>query len=658
MAFGVTDPQIQDAIQTSLEQLHPDNTAPQEPDYDEHHLVEYVSECIKESYEASKDRREIDEELWRAHETKMREMDEKEDWQSRIVSNTPYTTTLQATSIIRRGILEKPDFFSCEEYDEDDPMQQAQVDFWQQALKYWTQQPDVRFQAEFAGMSQVGFAVGQSQCLKFLWKKDQKGESGLKLTRFEPWKQYDDPDREPGRQWSGLYNIHEDWVDYHVLLQGQEEGFYINVDQIDSQSMPKDDAATFRRTVEEQRAEEQRKSGSSTQRNRFRKQILVREFWGSVLDEDGAMLYPNVTFTVANDRVIRPPMPVDFPTMRWPWVDFSPLPHPLRFHGYGLYEGALAMWKLKNQLLNLYLDNENFRINAMYEIYPEKLRNPADDEFFPGKKWIRKHLATEGAAIVPVNKTASNLADAQFIWALAAREWESGSFVNEFVKGQAGSGAQATATETTQKFQQSMGVFDSIGRDSENGAVACLQGMQEFLQTYWHNLSAAPFRKMTQTNPIAQAVAQGLFPQERIEKMALSAKMRIRGISKAFEQSMIAQKLQGIATMASTPIFGPFFKPYRIAKMTGDCLQLPETVKTEDEMKQEQQAQQAQMVQQAVESAKQAALEKSGLKEPGAQPKPGEGAPKGTPQQGGAPPQGAQPAPPPSQPMPGQPGPA
>jgi nicotinamide mononucleotide (NMN) deamidase PncC len=629
MAFGVNDDQIgnaiQDARERALAKLHAKGEGnvggpPDPTDYDEatdeHHLVEYATECIKESFEGSKERRQRDEMLWDAHETRMPEMEDKEDWQSQIVLNKPWTTTLQATSIIRRGILEKPDFFTCEEFDDEDPVQSAQVDFWQQALKYWTQTPDVQFQTEFSGMAQVGFAVGQSMGLKFIWKPDAQGQNQLALTRFQPWKAYDDPDRQPGRQWSGLYNVHEDWVDYHTLLQGQEQGYYRNVDRIDSNTLPDDDAATYRRSTREQREEEALKNGSAANRNKFRKQILVREVWGTVLDPDGRVLYPNVSYTVAGNRVIRPPVLVDFPTMRWPWVEWCPLPHPSRFHGYGLYEGAIAIWKLKNSLLNLYLDNENYRINTMYEFYPEKLRNPADDEMFPGKKFMRKANAPEGPAVRPVEKPQSNLADAQFIWLLASQEWEAGSFVTEFVKGEAGSIKSTTATESTQKFQQAMGVFDSIGRDCENGAVACLQGMQEFLQTYWHNLEQAPFRKMVASNPIAQQVARGMFPEQRIKAMALTAKMRIRGISKAFEQGLIAQKLQAIANMATIPQYMPFFKHYRIARSTADALQLAETVKTEEEMKAEAQEQQRQMVQQALASAKQAALEKSGLAGP------------------------------------------
>jgi hypothetical protein len=660
MAFGVGDNQIGDAIQDArdraLEALKAkgegDVGGPADPaDYDDRldgpHLVEWVAECIKESFEGSKERREKDEELWNAHETYMPEMEDKEDWQSQIVLNKPWTTTMQATSIIRRGIIEKPDFFTCEEFDPDDPVQAAQVEFWQEALKYWTQTAQARFQYEFAGMSQVGFAVGQSQSLKFLWVPDRNGERELSLTRFEPWKSYDDPDRQPGRQWSGLYNIHEDWVDLHVLLQGQDEGYYQNVEGLDGNTQPEDDAAVFRRSVAEQREEERLKNGSSANRNAFRRQVLVREFWGSVLDKDGRMLYPNVTFTVAGNKVIRPPQLVDFPTMRWPWVDWCPLPHPMRFHGYGLYEGALAMWKLKNTLLNLYLDNENYRINNMFEIFPEKLRNPADDDVFPGKKWMRKMNAEAGPAVLPIPKGESNLADAQFIWLLASQEWEAGSFVTEFVKGEAGSIKSTTATESTQKFQQAMGVFDSIGRDCEGGAVTCLQGIQEFLQTYWHNLDRAPFRKLRQTNPIAQQVARGMFPDDRIKAMALNAKMRIRGISKAFEQSIIAQKLQAIANMATVPTYMNFFKPYRIAKQTAECLQLPDTVKTEDEIRAEQQAQMRQMVQGAIASAKQAALEKSGLSAKQEQPKDGKGAPPGQPpsQPAGAPPPAAQPMP-------------
>lgn len=622
MAFGIPQEQIDDALanpETFAEADRPpsDRLPHDQQDFQAfdaewgHHCVEYVAESVKESFESSKLRREMDEECWRAHEGDLREFADKEAWQSKIVLNKPFATVTQATSIVRRGVAERPDYFEIDPDDPENPLEVLQADFWTQALKYWTTQEDAKIQYDFSDASRVGFAVGLSQSCKFLWREQEPGQFGLVIRRFNPWKQYDDPDREPRRPWSGLYNIHEDWVNYHELLVGQEQGLYRNIDRIDSTTQPSDSASMWRHNLEEQREEERRKAGLSSQRNRFRKQILVREFWGTVLDPEGKLLFPNVTFTVAGNQLIRGPFPIQFPRpMRWPWVDFSPLPHPNRYHGYSLYEGVLAIWKMQSQLLNLYLDNENFRINNMFEVFPDGLRNPADDDMFPGKKFMRKAgtAGTINRAVIPIMKGDSNLADVNFMWQVASNLWENGSFVTEFVKGEQGTRRDITATEVNQKTQQALGVFDSIGRDTEDGIVTTLKACQLFLQTYWFEINETPFRKLLSTNHIAQAVNAGMFPDERMHAMALHSRIKVAGVSKAFQKATIVQQLQGLALMAANPLFTQYIKAYDLVKRYAVELNQPDLVLTQQELEVMQRLQQVTQQRQMLEAAHDKAL--------------------------------------------------
>lgn len=631
MAFGVTQAEIDDALREGDDRVargyQPDEQSI--VDVDEAHLVDYVTECVKESFEATERRRELDEELWRAHESELREYADKEDWQSKIVLNSPWGTTYQATSIVRRGMIQRPDYFDVKPTDPDDPAQVLSTDFWKQGLTYWTAQPRAKLQYDIADASSMGFACGLSQFIKFLWKPDDGGHWGLETKRFEPWKQYADPDRLPRKPWSGLYAIHEEFVDLHVLQEMQANGLLQNIDLVGIDNAPTDTASMYRRKGEEQREEERRKSTDSSMRNKYRKQILVREFWGTVLDASGRLAAKNVSFTVAGSQVIRPARNTPFTggLVRWPWVDWSPIPHVTRYHGYGLFEGVLAIWKLKSQLLNLYLDNENFRINNMFELDPSKLRNPADDEVFPGKKFIRKIGAEPGPAVMPVAKSQSNLQDVQFIWGIATQLWENGSFVTEFVKGEQGSRRDITATEVQAKTQQAMGVFDSIGSDIEDGAVSALHCAHEVLRTFWYDLSQPQFKKMIRTNPLAQAIQQGMMPQERMQQMALQAEFKIGGVSKAFEKSALLTQLKDLAAMGAQPQYAPYIKPFELFKEYAEELNKPHLAMNEQELAKQQEAMQQQQVNQAVSQATDGAMQEAGLIEgqesDGQQPKPG-----------------------------------
>lgn len=628
MAFNVSQQEIDDALQEDDART----AAGERPEADmqnpagEAHLREYVTECVKESFEADKHRREFDEELWRAHENDMREYADKEAWQSKIVVNLPYTTAYQAQSIVRRGMIQRPDYFTIDANDPQDPIQQVAVDFWTHALKYWTANDYVRFQSEFADSAHFAFAVGQSQFMKLLWQPDEDAGAdgnplyGLRTKRFESWKQYADPDREPRRPQSGLYNVHEEFVDLYVLQELAAAGQYRNVEKITGETGASDSASTWRQQVAEQREEERRKSGASAQRNKFRKPILVREFWGTVLGDDGKLLYPNVSFTLAGNQIIRGPIVTPFPkTLRWPWIDFCPMPHPIKFHGYGLYEGVLAIWKLKNNLLNLYLDNENFRINQMYELDPSKLKYPGDTDVFPGKQWIRK-VAMEanggGAAVTPVSKGESNVQDVNFMWSIATQLWENGSFTTEFVKGEQSNRRDITATEVAQKTQQAMGVFDTIGNDCEEGAIQHMKAIHAFLQTFWFELDRPEFTSLLLRNPLAQQIQQGMMPDERMVAMALNqAKFKLTGVSRAFEKAQVIQQLQMAAQFGTNPIYGPYVKKYELTKRVFDNINEPDLVLSEQELQQQQEQERQMKIQQAIESATQSAREAGGLKD-------------------------------------------
>lgn len=636
MAFGISQDELDDALAEGQERVRagfaPDDKGTvQFTPHEEAHLVEYVTECVRESFESTEERRLLDQELWRAHESEMPEYADKEAWQSKIVINRPFATAYQAASIVRRGVIQRRDWFELTPQDPENEAQVIATDFWREALRYWTTRDHVKLPYELADASHLSFAVGASSPIKFLWKPDEDGNYGLHVVRFEPWKEYADPDRKPRRPWSGLYAIHEEWVDLHELEAQQEKGHYQNVEKIDLKSLPQDDASYWRHTTEQQREEDRNKHSGSHKRNKFRHPILVREFWGTVLDASGRLLYKNLTYTVAGNQVIRKPIVTPFPggIVRWPWVGFSTLPHPMRFHGYGLYEGVLAIWKLQCQLLNLYLDNENFRINTMFELDPSKLRNPADDEVFPGKKWIRKVGAMEGPAINPVRKAESNLSDVQFMWSLAISLWENGSFVTEFVKGEQGSRRDITATEVQQKTQQAMGVFDSIGGDVEEGGIDILKCAYEVLRTFWFEMDRAPFQKIVRTNPLAQAIQQGLMPEDRMRAMAMQAQFRVAGVSKAFEKAQIIAQLRELAELGKDPTYAGYVKHYDLVKQYAEELSKPNLVLTPEELQAQQMSQQNLEIGSAMDQVEEQALAKAGLAPVGKTiPGPGVGKPQ------------------------------
>lgn len=607
MGLGITPDTITAMLQQmaamsppELEELMADQ-AQDVGDLSDGHLITYLDECYRESFQSDEERRNKDDILWQAHEGNMIEMADKEDWQSKITLNTPFTTVLQAKSLVRKGLMERPDYFGLDPTDPENQHYKARADFWEKVLKFWTSKPASYLPHAFADAAEMGFAVGQSMAVKVLLTPDENGVQQLRLPLLEPWKTYPDPDRQPRLPWSGLYNIHEEWVDFYQLRQGEQEGYYQNIDQVTIGKSQKD-ASGY--SVEDKELERRRK-GQTLHRNKFRKAILVKEFWGTILDEQGDILMPSATYTVANGVVIRKVRPSPFKRARWPWVDFAPLPHVLRFHGYGLFEGVMAIWKFQNALLNLYIDNENWRINNMFEVDPNNLDDPSDLEIYPLKVWLLKSLAEGKPAVRAILKGDSALQDVQFMWGLVTNLWENGSFVTELLKGEQGGRKDITATEIQLKLQQSIGVFDSIGKDVERGGVDLLALIKEVLTTFWTEYDQPTVQDVLGNDPyFVELLQQGdLSWTARQQALACDCDIQIRGVSRLFNQADEIERLKQIAQLGMQPQFAQFVKPFTILTKIADNLNVSETVRTEQEVMQQQQAEQQQQQQGAIAKA-------------------------------------------------------
>ena len=92
-SFGVTDAELQAMIADMGEMPEEDRNAEFDDataEVSDGHLVEYAEECVRHTEKIEGDRMKLDEQLWDAHENKMREMNQKDDWQAKIVTNEPF----------------------------------------------------------------------------------------------------------------------------------------------------------------------------------------------------------------------------------------------------------------------------------------------------------------------------------------------------------------------------------------------------------------------------------------------------------------------------------------------------------------------------------------------------------------------------------------
>lgn len=563
------------------------------------HLVNYAEECVRHTYDTTRERREKWDRLWESHQNTIREYANKEDWQNAMVLNRPFTTTIQAKSIVRRALIERPDYFNLEAVAKDDQEQKLKASFWEKCLRYWLATKDAHMPSIFADAAEMGFVTGTSMGVKVLWRPDQNGVFRLQLDNIGPWNLFADPDRLPRKPQSGLYMIHQEYVPMDELYAMEEQGYYENVDQVGS-GKHYTDAAGY--TIEDHE-ESQRRKGQRLHRMRYRKYALVNEFWGGVLNEGGRLVLPNTRYTIANGVVIRRPKRVPFPRLRWPIMQWAPIPHLLRFDGIGLFEGVMSLWHFQNNLLNIYGDNESWRTQAMYELEPSMLEDPHDREIYPGKVWQRKRGAdARRAALTPVDKPPSNLQDTQFMWELAQRQWEEGSFVTDPLKG-ISSQQEQTLGQSEMKLTASQGVFDSIGQDCEAGGVDIIGACMEVTQTFWDpsDTPSMPAILGKNSQELAMMELSGfLMPEARMQSMAVNADIKVTGISRVLERTQVLEKLKFWVLTSADPRYAPYCKDLDTIQRLAAELRLEELLLSEEEIVK---AQQQAMLQDSVDRA-------------------------------------------------------
>lgn len=578
MAFNISQDQIQDTM-AALEAMTDEERAhafqDEVDDVQDGHLVEYVEQCVKEARDSTKARRDLDEVLWEAHETKMREMDQKDAWQSKIVLNEPFAAVYQAKTIVRKSVADRPDYFDAVARDPQDPLSVMKAKFWKDSLKYWGKEAGL--QVIIPDMAEMAFAIGISLGVKAVWVTDDFGRDHLRCVRIRPWNLYRDPDAQPRDAQSGLYLVQEEWVDYHKLLEAEAKGIYTGV-----RDVMRDDAPNHSNSKEEQR----RREGMVHSRHDYRKAVLVREFYGDVLDHNGELVLSKVRMVVANRTVILKPTPSPFPRLRWPIHQFSILPSLINFHGYSIIEGVLKMWKLRNNVLSITADNLNFLLNSAYEVDISKLVNPADTEIYPGALKYRKAGASSGPAYQPIGKPG-DLRDLQVLWGLTGNQFQNGSFVTELMQGQLGR-RDVTKGEVEIKTQQALGVFDSIGKDVEFGGVALLQQVQEIIALMWDPTDHPSYQMIAKRNNEFLSIIERMSPEERTEALALDADISIRGVSVLLERANLLERYRDAMEITENTRFAPLVKDDDLLRRYFDALDLPDVILSEDERQQAQ----------------------------------------------------------------------
>lgn len=517
----------------------------------EKNIVDYVADCTRQSVTATDELRRAQDHCWRVYnEDEPMSYANKDAWQSRVIVPKPFGTVQFGAAVIKKAF--SPDFLTIQ-----DDLSEASKEFWKITLDIQNDDQHGNFITAFADAVVMSLAVGISLEIIPRWIPGK----GLQYSLVEPWKILREPDAPRRDPQGGLYWIHREWVDWHVLRDGEQRGKYFDIDRVrntsDSTSSPHDPFMT-------KEAIEARKK-QVWKRSEFRTMHLVEEFYGMVLDKRGEVILPRAQLTVCGGRIIEEPKPVPYQKLRWPGISFSPFPSLLGYGGRGLLKSVVTVWEAMCNLQCLFEDALKWLVNPPKEVCVDQLVNPLDVEDWPGKKYLTRESVNGQQAIRENNRrdiTGSILANQGYHDQIFQR----GSFVTDAVQGLPGYRKDITWRESQQMLDQGLGVFQLIGQNVEAGAIAALTAAQDVIETF---AGYSDYLTMFGREPLDQAmVAPDARRPNGVNGLPkLSGRFHVSGVSALMKGAETLQHLvQVFIPLTGQPAFAPFLEPHRMLK--------------------------------------------------------------------------------------------
>ena len=518
---------------------------------DEAHFVAYLNDCVKMSRDAMVDIREEQAECWDVfNEKEPKNYAFKESWQSRTVLPKPNIYIMAFLAIIRKAF--DPQFLSIE-----NEQDKVSADFIRKLMSLMMAKSFSSFAISFTDATQMGAAVGQSMEMIPMWRSGQ----GPYWDLIEPWKIHRDPDSLSRQPQSGLYWIHQEWLDYHDLRKMEKNGVLQNLQDCGPGGQWGNPSADT--NIEP--SELKRRRDMLYQQSSFRTKVLTSEFYGTILDRRGEELLPNSTYWVVADRVVKLPKISQYPTLRWPGTSFSPLPHLLRHDGRSLLTGLKSLWYAMCNLFALHIDNLNWTVNPQKEIDLSSLVDEEDLDDYPGKVYLTRGTAQGQQAIRTIDRKSSTsdiLANLKF----GDQVFQNGGPVTYSQQGLPDYRAEVTARESAQNLQQSNTVMSLVAGNLDDGALSAIEALYETvrinltykeLATWMGEEVAGQFRDNSATGLRLPSLTSGSF--------------KISGATTLIQNQEVINTIGKLILPLCEPngmgkVFLPYMEPYKIAK--------------------------------------------------------------------------------------------
>jgi len=369
----------------------------------------------------------------------------------------------------------------------------------------------------------------------------------------------------------GLYEMHEFDIDLHELKaqvksRSNPLGIYDKkvVDQIHGDM----------RALEED-ARKARANGQVMAESGYRKQVRIRECWGTILSAEGEVLHENVVCAVVNDRyLVRAPQKNPFWHNTSPFVVAPIVRVPDSVVHKALMDAPTMYNKALNELFNLNLDCGMMAAHGIKQLRVDWLEDASQvaNGIYPGQTLDVGTNCPPGQKVLERVDTASMSQESLAMLNITDKEFQVSALTNDLRMGVL-PGRQVKATEVVESSQSITGMLNGIAKSIENDfIVKVLEKSWQVSCQHYEDFDAPEMMKLLGKD---RALAiKALSRPERFAETVGSYAFRVYGITGTLNKSKdfrrITTFLQTIA--GSEVLVEEFAKEYSFGKLLTEIM--------------------------------------------------------------------------------------
>lgn len=406
---------------------------------------------------------------------------------------------------------------------------------------------------------------------------DEGEESDVEFTDVERWRLRIDlvrpEDYYPDPTGNGLYEIHRVERDLHEVVEAAEAGIY------DMEAVRELIGTDHTRPEDEERGAEAQDQQEPTTPS-FRKRVVLDEFWGTLLAEDGTVKHRNVVATVANEKhLIRKPEPNPFWHQESPFVVGPLIRVPWSVWHKALFDHGCDLNMAINEIFNLILDGGMATVWGIKQVRLEDLEDPGQvaGGIPQGETLAVKSTLPHGMKVLENVTEGEVPQDAMAVYEFLNREFNQAVLTNDLKLGALPS-KQVLATEVLEASQSQSVTLDGVIADLETNIMEPL--VRKAWLTILQNADDIPAQEwLGMTSRMTAEIMESADPAERFQLFNRSCAFKVNGLSSTVARARDFQKIMALmqAVQVNPALFQAFmleFSPQRTLRAMIKALNL------------------------------------------------------------------------------------